>query len=288
MMFYESKLEIDVGTNPDRPRPGRLWLRNLYHVHQRLCMAFPSAQRKARDPHFLEPYNPHEHPEDFPIIHTPRSNCANFLYQILPRPHGRVLIIVRSAMKPDWDYAFHNAQYLLRRPPECQSGDYLITEDDEYQFELVANPTKKVGTLLKSERLNPYPAPASKSKNGRRIPVPSEQWPAWLEHKAKSHGFKLVGDLRSTPSYARVVKPKESPIDNTLSRDDVIAYHKGRILAVRFQGRLKVVNAADFKNALVAGIGPAKAFGCGLLYCYELKLTSGDSAHDKARSSMSA
>ncbi len=40
--MYLSSLLIDVGDNPDRPRPGRLWLRNLYHVHQRLCMAFPS------------------------------------------------------------------------------------------------------------------------------------------------------------------------------------------------------------------------------------------------------
>ena len=43
--MYLSCLLIDVGDNPDRPRPGRLWLRNLYHVHQRLCMAFPSARK---------------------------------------------------------------------------------------------------------------------------------------------------------------------------------------------------------------------------------------------------
>ena len=59
--MYLSCLLINVGDNPDHPRPGRLWLRNLYHVHQRLCMAFPSASRKADDPDFLRPFKP----EDF-------------------------------------------------------------------------------------------------------------------------------------------------------------------------------------------------------------------------------
>ncbi len=56
--MYLSLLLIDVGNNPDRPRPGRLWLRNVYHVHQRLCMAFPTDQQRACDPGFLRPYAP--------------------------------------------------------------------------------------------------------------------------------------------------------------------------------------------------------------------------------------
>ena len=51
--MFLSCLLIDIGDNPDRPRPGRIWLRNLYHVHQRLCMAFPSDPRKTDDRDFL-------------------------------------------------------------------------------------------------------------------------------------------------------------------------------------------------------------------------------------------
>ena len=50
--MYLSCLLIDVGDDPDRPRPGRTWLRNIYHVHQRLCMAFPSRERMEADPPF--------------------------------------------------------------------------------------------------------------------------------------------------------------------------------------------------------------------------------------------
>ena len=48
--MYQSTLMINIGDNPDRPRPGRLWLRNIYHVHQRLWMAFPTSQQRADDP----------------------------------------------------------------------------------------------------------------------------------------------------------------------------------------------------------------------------------------------
>ena len=82
--MYISCLLIDVGDNPDRPRPGRLWLRNLYHVHQRLCMAFPSSSRKCGDPEFLAPFAP----EDFgnQHVHVKREAASGFLFRIDPQP----------------------------------------------------------------------------------------------------------------------------------------------------------------------------------------------------------
>src|SRR3990172_3639516 len=138
--MYLSYLLIDVGGDPDRPRPGCLWLRNLYRVHQRLCMAFPSATRKAGDPDFLKPYKPN----DFGSKqgYTERKTDAGFLFRIDPRPGGGVVILVQSAVQPDWDYAFHNAGYLLRCydvksfEPYYQAGQLL-------RFRLLANPTKR-------------------------------------------------------------------------------------------------------------------------------------------------
>ena len=42
----------------------------------------------------------------------------------------------------------------------------------------------------------------------------------------------------------------------------------GRIVTIRavvFEGILKVTDAELFRSALASGIGPAKAYGCGLL-----------------------
>ena len=53
--MYLSHLLIDTGGNPDRERPGRKWLSNVYNVHRRLCMAFPFDFQKIEYPDFVNP-----------------------------------------------------------------------------------------------------------------------------------------------------------------------------------------------------------------------------------------
>ena len=85
-----SYLLINVGKNPDRPGPGRLWLRNLYHVHQRLCMAFPSgASRISNDAEFLpSPMCPRTLRAK--QVHVERATgTPGFLLRIDPQAKGR-------------------------------------------------------------------------------------------------------------------------------------------------------------------------------------------------------
>lgn len=110
--MFLSTLLIETGVNPDRPRPGRLWLRNLYRVHQRLCMAFPSVEQKDSDIEFLKPFDP----AGFNHVHGPRTAEQAFLFRIDPQARSNPTILVQSALKPDWDYAFSNAGYLLAAP----------------------------------------------------------------------------------------------------------------------------------------------------------------------------
>ncbi|MFZ5450927.1 MAG: type I-E CRISPR-associated protein Cas6/Cse3/CasE [Thermodesulfobacteriota bacterium] len=165
--MYLSSLLIDVGDNPDRPRPGRLWLRNLYHVHQRLCMAFPSHQRTQHDPEFLAPYDPCDFPEqrhladrkstevDVDIlkqVHTRRNQDTGFLFRIDPLSGGRAMILVQSAsaVKPNWDYAFQNVSFLRAYDVKCyhpqfKRGDFL-------RFRLMTNPTRRLHSLESDEQ----------------------------------------------------------------------------------------------------------------------------------------
>jgi hypothetical protein len=177
--MYLSCLLIDVGDDPDRPRPGRLWLRNLYRVHQRLCMAFPTAPQRQKDPEFLMPYQPcgfqDPRPERCTIgtdtaapprpcgvaaverpIHVPRDPEHNFLFRIDdrqpgggcvdPHPAGRVVILVQSAMEPDWGYAFHNASYLVAQ--DVKRFDPCFAKEERLRFRLVANPTRRIAKTL--------------------------------------------------------------------------------------------------------------------------------------------
>jgi len=252
--MYLSCLLIDVGDNPDRPRPGRLWLRNIYHVHQRLCMAFPSAPRRADDADFLEPFDPQHFGAG--QVHVVRGSHAGFLFRIDPKPGGRAVIVVQSAVRPDWEYAFRNAGYLLACAPQAKQFHPSFQVNQRLRFRLVANPTKKIGTLSKDER-----QAKKEGRNGSRVPVRPEQLHEWLARRAALAGFLVEQDAVSIqPGYVYVKKPNGDG-----SHDDGKKPNSGRRRSVRYEGTLTVTDPATFKNALVRGIGPAKAFGFGLL-----------------------
>jgi len=240
--MYVSCLLINVGDNPDREDwRNRKWLRNLYHVHQRLCMAFPSATRRSDDPHFLRPFAP----EDFglPHVHVPRGADAGFLFRIDPLPGGRVVIRMQSAAKPDWNYAFCNAGYLLAAPPEVKPFDPCFREGQRLRFRLAANPTRKIDTKS---------GPDGCRRNGRRLPVSNDQFGGWLVRRAEGAGFQVdEGSTTIQPGYVYVNKCREG---------------KGqRLRSARYDGLLQVTDPDLFVSTIAKGIGSAKAFGFGLL-----------------------
>ena len=295
--MFLSCLLIDIGINPDRPRPGRLWLRNLYRVHQRLCMAFPSAPRKDGDPDFLAPYTPGDFPEQRHLadkkteidpdvlkdVHSARGPDAGFLFRIDPGPTGRAVILVQSAVKPDWDYAFHNAGYLLTAPAEVKPLDPSFTAGQRLRFRLVANPTKKIDTIRQEarQRCTKEELRQIEGRNGRRVPVPSAEelstWRQknpngderafisvrlidWIERKAEPSGFSLE-NVTVQPGYSYFKKPdtqEEQP--RKQQRKD-----PGRRRSARYDGVLVVTDPARFRGTLIRGIGSGKAFGFGLL-----------------------
>ncbi|SPD75245.1 putative CRISPR-associated protein, Cse3 family [uncultured Desulfobacterium sp.] len=254
--MYLSQLLIDTGTNPDRPRPGRLWLRNRYRIHQRLCMAFPSDPRKKSDPEFLAPYKPEDFPEQRHLadqkkhevghdalkqVHSPRNDKAGFLLRIDPLPNGRAVIIVQSSIEPDWGYAFRNANYLLAAPPEVKPFEPRFSKGQCLRFRLAANPTR---------RLSKHSPDAKEESIGKRVPVPTDQLIDWLARRAESAGFFVERDA-TTIQTGYIYMNKNG---------------KGqRLRSVLFDGLLRVTDTNAFLETLVRGIGAGKAFGFGLL-----------------------
>jgi CRISPR system Cascade subunit CasE len=242
--MYLSYLLIDLGNNPDRPRPGRSWLRNRYHVHQRLCMAFPSAIRKADDSDFLKPFKPDEFGNG--QVHVKRDADAGFLFRIDPQPNGRAMIVVQSSIEPDWDYAFHNADFLLSATPEVNQYEPSCSLGELYRFRFAANPTR---------RLSKHSPDAKQESIGKRVPVPPDQLVDWLEHRGQKDGFSINKDsITIQPTY--VFMKKSSMEKNSKGQ---------RLYSVLFNGLLRVSDPEAFQQTLVSGIGTAKAFGFGLL-----------------------
>jgi len=254
--MYLSSLLINIGDNPDRPRPGRAWLRNRYRVHQRLCMAFPSDLRKEGDPEFLAPYKPEDFPEQRHLadqkknevdgatlnqVHAPRNDATGFMFRVDPPSNGRAVIIVQSAREPDWGYAFHNANYLLAEPPKVKPFEPRFSKDQCLRFRLAANPTR---------RLSRHSPDAREESVGKRVPIPTDQLTDWLERRAESSGFIIKRDATTLqPGYIYMNKNGDGQ----------------RLRSILFNGLLRVTDADAFRQTLVRGIGSGKAFGFGLL-----------------------
>jgi len=274
--MYLSCLLINAGTDPDRPRPGRWWLRNRYRVHQRLCMAFPSRQRRKQDPQLLKPWAPADFPEQRHLagksakdesklvlqqVHAQRDERSGFLFRIDPQPGGQVVILVQSAVEPDWNYAFHNARHFLAAPPQVRQFDPCFETNQRLQFRLVANPTRKIDTKSGSD---------GRRRHGKRVPVPTHRLHEWLNRRAGPCGFCVERLTDIQPGYLYFNKPL---YDKVRKGDEIAQNEKPekertngqRLRSVRYDGILKITDSARFQETLVRGIGPAKAFGFGLL-----------------------
>lgn len=161
----------------------------------------------------------------------------DFLTRLERKEGGFQLLIVSpvAPTRPEWC------------PPDCWHGPKLIPESyftrSRYRFHLRANPTRKVAVQ------NPD---GSFKKNSRRVPLSKrEDLIAWIRRKGEQGGFAVQEDSLRTIPGGREYFQKNG--------------QRGLHSAVEFQGVLAVTDPRKFRETFTRGIGPAKAFGFGLL-----------------------
>ena len=166
-----------------------------------------------------------------------RRGCIVLLIQSATRPDfARLPAGYILDLKDDFDLAGAPENPAIRAVDEEREH---IAVDDRFAFRLRANTTKRI--LTKS-------GPEGERRNGKRVPVRGDESRlTWLARHAEKGGFSLEG-----------VKVTEVPARSSARRELTFA---GAI----FEGQLRVTNADAFRAALADGIGPAKAFGFGLL-----------------------
>lgn len=138
-----------------------------------------------------------------------------------------------------------------RRAPEAVAGIALVgtrefhpqpADGQRLAFLLTANPVK---TIVDAQREG---KPNKQSEKCRVPLIKEEEQRLWLARKLAEAGtVEAVSVLPHAPIYFR----KGS--------------RGGKLVTVTFEGMLNVANPAHLTNLLHNGIGPAKAFGCGLL-----------------------
>lgn len=167
---------------------------------------------------------------------------------------GVSYLLVLSEEMPN----FNSLVYQFGFPGEesaCESKDYSplvlrLSEGQRWNFRLRANPTK------------------SSSKEKRELSgrgkvyahITPLQQKQWLENKANKSGFLLDQEQFDVvhSQWYRFVKGNEG--------NRSVVLH-----TATFEGSLTVSNVETFEQALINGIGRAKAYGCGLLTIANLR-----------------
>lgn len=150
-------------------------------------------------------------------------------------------LLVQSATAGNWEVLQALPGYLQPDPRQaCQSPGVECRELDlatmlqpgrRFRFRLLANPTvtrerKRYGLVEESAQLD------------------------WLARQGERHGFAVLGAL--VTASERLNCQRKQGLGIVLQR-------------VCFEGHLQVRDSDVLAGALLGGIGPAKAFGCGLL-----------------------
>lgn len=242
--LYLSRLLL----NP-RSRQVMAEIGNPYEMHRTLMHAFPKAtddtKRKVR--------------EEFGVLF--RAEVDD-----LPRA---VKVYVQSQVKPDWSFLDEMKDYLSTdtEMPECEYKDIMpacrsIRNGQVLTFRLRANPTKRI--WKDDDRMK-----------GKRVELRCEdEQMDWLirkgleREKGRPGGFEILmnqvedhsGQTRQVPRVTIRIEEKQK-----CRKEEKGRFHETTHLAVRFDGLLRITDADALQETLVRGIGPAKAFGFGLL-----------------------
>lgn len=186
----------------------------------------------------------------FPTVAGARDPRAQMgvLYRIEKRRVG-VQVFVQSQVRPDWSSL--PDLYLMESAQTKDITDFMngIQEGEMLRFRLRANPTYKQ-------------AQPGKKNSIRRAIRGEEAILQWLHRKAEAGGFALI-NLPFNPDLPDVRVTCESYRGARANGKRELG--EIRFEPVVFDGVLRVTDAGRFRQTLKDGVGPSKAYGCGLL-----------------------
>ncbi len=161
----------------------------------------------------------------------------DFLFRVEQADLSQAEVLMQSSRKPE---KLSNTVQILA----CKEYELLLSAGCRLRFLLLANPIK----MIKDES-------GRKNADGEtkkcRVPLLREDdQRAWIEHK-----------FREVASFETLTIDHVSPLKFRKNREN----RAGKIQPVLFQGILKILNAEAMITLVKTGVGPAKAFGCGLV-----------------------
>ncbi|NJP29364.1 type I-E CRISPR-associated protein Cas6/Cse3/CasE [Microbispora sp. SCL1-1] len=190
-------------------------------------------------------------------------------------PH-RPLLFVLTQSKPDWTHIVEAAGWPDADDEHFAIGDYTpllarIAPGREFAFRLTASPVQNTNRPDK-----PTPTQAARIAAGDRRSFRLAHRTAtaqlgWLLDRTTRHGFDIP-PAHTDPAVPGPADDKALPAPDVRliarNRHEFSKGDRGRRITLHtatFEGRLRVTDTALLTDALLGGIGPSKAYGCGLL-----------------------
>jgi CRISPR system Cascade subunit CasE len=197
----------------------------------------------------------------------PEKEPGRIMFRVDPDKIGaRPIVLVQSDLRPQWEYLDELGADYLQVPPDVKEFNPSFTRGQRLRFRLRANPTKKVASLSKAERVAGASERQGNTKNGRRHALLREdEQIAWLLRKGEQGGFRIPGEWLQDKTGLRVPSFRVAVIPEGWFRCGKDGHTEGRFFGVRFEGVLEVTDQEQMVRTLANGIGPAKGFGFGLL-----------------------
>ncbi|MFI2209619.1 type I-E CRISPR-associated protein Cas6/Cse3/CasE [Streptomyces sp. NPDC020141] len=201
-------------------------------------------------------------------------------------PHRAELLVLTDS-RPSWAHLVEQAGWPGADDSAPLIADYTplldrITPGREFAFRLTANPVQSLrkpanpspGQAELRARQDAQPGTASERKiRGFRVPHrAAHQQLHWLLDRADRHGFTIPATQELSPPPSLGLGQPGTPAPAVaLTARDILRFskrHNGPQLTLTtatYQGRLRVTDPDLLRHTLLHGIGPAKAYGQGLL-----------------------
>lgn len=195
----------------------------------------------------------------FPDELAPREDGARVLWRV-DADGPRATLYLVSPVRPDVRHIVEQAGWETEGGAETREYGRLLEslrEGQSWAFRLTANPTHCV----------PKPEKYARDETGARRTqrfghVTIAQQTGWLLDRAERNGFRVAAAASSASVGERVPNLVVSGRETRRFR------RKGGTVTVAtatYDGVLDVVDPAVLRRVLVAGLGPAKGYGCGLM-----------------------
>lgn len=194
-----------------------------------------------------------DQPVPLPALDQPRV-----LWRLDTDQPYRPVVLAVTPTRPDYLHLAEQAGWPASEAPFL-TRDYRplldrLTAGQRYTFRLTANATHSVRGGGQPDAPD---APAERQRGKRMGHVTQMQQLGWLLERAPRLGIRL-------PPLAGSGQPD---VTVTGRSREAFRHDQGRVtLAVAtFEGRLQITDPVQLRQALTRGVGPAKAYGCGLL-----------------------